>query len=84
MTEPEYYSQNGLSPLNAMKQGLISHEEYLGFIKGNIIKYVIRAGKKDDPLNDIDKAMDYLKHLKKGFEKETTIYTDSRIRGKND
>jgi hypothetical protein len=33
----------------------------LSFTRGNIIKYVVRAGKKDDEIKDLEKAMDYLK-----------------------
>lgn len=73
MTEPDYYASNGLSPLQAFKEGLISEDEYVGFLKGNIIKYVVRAGKKDDPVKDIDKAIDYCHHLKRYFlEKSVT------------
>lgn len=32
----------------------------LNFNRGNIIKYVARAGKKDDELRDLLKAQDYL------------------------
>lgn len=32
----------------------------LNFNRGNIIKYVVRAGKKDDELQDLRKALDYL------------------------
>lgn len=63
--EPTYYTENGCSPLTAMKKGLISHEEYIGFIKGNVIKYLVRAGKKDNSIQDIDKAIIYLQYLKK-------------------
>lgn len=63
MVEPDYYAKNGLSPLNAYKLGLLSREELIGFLKGNIIKYVIRCEDKEDPLLDIVKAMDYLHHL---------------------
>lgn len=65
--EPDYYKSNGLSPLQAFNQGLISEEEYLGFLKGNIIKYVVRAGKKEDAVKDIDKAIDYCHHLKRYY-----------------
>ena len=65
MSEPNYYAGNGLSPLQAFKNGLISEDEYLGFLKGNIIKYVVRAGHKDDEVRDIDKAIDYCHHLKR-------------------
>ena len=51
LNEPNYYVGNGLSPLQAFKQGLISKEEVIGFCKGNIIKYTVRAGKKDDAKN---------------------------------
>lgn len=62
--EPFYYDCNGLSPLEAFKMGLLSKEELIGFCKGNVIKYTVRAGKKDDALKDIDKAIDYLENLK--------------------
>ena len=58
--EPDYYADNGLSPIGAFKQGLLSQEEYIGFCKGNIIKYVIRAGKKDNAVKDLKKAKDYI------------------------
>lgn len=32
----------------------------LNFNKGNILKYVVRAGKKTDELQDLRKALDYL------------------------
>lgn len=68
--EPSYYNSNGLSPLEAFKMGLLSKEEYIGFCKGNIIKYTVRAGKKDDAIEDIYKAIDYLNHLKEAFDEK--------------
>lgn len=62
--EPKYYVNGGLSPLSAFKQGLLSREEYTGFLKGNIIKYVIRAEHKEDAIKDLDKAIDYINHYK--------------------
>lgn len=62
MKEPEYYARNGLSPLQAFKQGLMSEEEYIGFCKGNIIKYVTRAGKKGFAVKDLLKARNYINH----------------------
>lgn len=67
--EPTYYTENGCSPLTAMEKGLISHEEYIGFLKGNVIKYISRAGKKDNSIQDIDKAIDYLQYLKKEYSR---------------
>lgn len=65
MSEPEYYNRNGLSPLKAFEKGLISYEEYIGFIKGNIIKYVVRCDKKGQGVSDVKKALDYCALLKK-------------------
>lgn len=68
MSEPEYYNQYGLSPLQAFEQGLMSREQFIGFCKGNVIKYTCRAGSKDDALLDIIKAMDYLTWLHKALK----------------
>lgn len=73
MSEPEYYNRNGLSPLKAFEQGLISYEEYMGFIKGNIIKYVVRCDKKGQGVSDVNKALDYCKLLKKELVKYENI-----------
>ena len=70
LAEPDYYADNGLSPLEAFKKGLLSREETIGFIKGNVIKYTVRAGKKENASRDIVKAIDYLTHLKRLYEKE--------------
>lgn len=70
LDEPDYYAGNGLSPLEAFKKGLLSREETIGFIKGNVIKYAVRAGKKDNASRDIVKAIDYLTHLKKLYESD--------------
>lgn len=70
LDEPDYYAGNGLSPLEAFKKGLLSREETIGFIKGNVIKYTVRAGKKDNASEDIVKAIDYLTHLKKLYESD--------------
>lgn len=64
MNQPSYYIKDGLSPIDAFKQGLMSNEEFIGFCKGNIIKYVVRCQYKDNPVKDLDKAMDYIKLLK--------------------
>ena len=70
LAEPDYYAGNGLSPLEAFKKGLLSREETIGFIKGNIIKYVTRAGHKYNASEDMVKAIDYCGHLKRIYEDE--------------
>ena len=61
--EPNYYTKNGISPINAMSQGLISKEEYRGFLKGNIIKYITRSDYKENTYEDLKKAKHYLELL---------------------
>lgn len=75
LAEPDYYASNGLSPLEAFKQGLLSREETIGFIKGNVIKYTVRAGHKENASSDIVKAIDYLTHLKELYEAEMRYNT---------
>ena len=37
----------------------LSDEEYKGFLKGNFLKYRLRAGYKDDVTQDLDKSQVY-------------------------
>jgi hypothetical protein len=45
----------------AVMEAVLTHEEFVGFLKGNIIKYSLRQGKKDSP--DADKARHYMQKL---------------------
>ena len=69
--EPDYYKKNGLSPIGAFKKGLMSEEQYKGFLIGNVIKYVIRAGSKDNAIQDLNKAKHYLEFYIEYLEKNT-------------
>ena len=66
-----HYKINGLDPIGAFKQGLISKEEYKGFLKGNIIKYVVRCDYKGNPTEDLTKASNYLSLLREQIATET-------------
>ena len=48
----------------AVMEAVLTHEEFVGFLKGNIIKYSMRQGKKDGSTDDADKAQHYLQKLK--------------------
>ena len=37
--------------------------QQIGFYRGNALKYLMRAGSKDDPLQEIQKARHYLDRL---------------------
>lgn len=67
----EHYHKNGVDPLTCFKKGLISKEEYKGFLKGNIIKYVVRCDYKGNPAKDLTKASNYLSLLREQIAIET-------------
>jgi Cdc6-like AAA superfamily ATPase len=50
----------------------------LNFNKGNIIKYVARAGKKGDELSDLRKALDYINREIETIEKQKKEWVQSR------
>ena len=60
---PDYYNRHGLSPIEAFQMGLLSHEEYIGFLKGNIIKYSVRCDNKN-MAEDMEKCKTYAEYLK--------------------
>lgn len=43
---------------------VLTDEEYKGFLKGNILKYQLRLGKKDEVSKEIEKIEDYKRELK--------------------
>ena len=40
----------------------------LNFNRGNIVKYICRAGKKDNEVQDLEKALDYIKREIKHYK----------------
>ena len=42
---------------------LLNEDEYVGFLKGNILKYQLRLGKKDNVEKEIEKIKDYQNEL---------------------
>ncbi len=58
----EHYNTTELDPLKAYREGLLTEEEFKGFCKGNIIKYVYRYEQKNG-IDDLKKARDYINEL---------------------
>lgn len=48
MKSDNYYDIGGIATIDYIKAKL-TKEEYIGFLKGNILKYISRAGHKLDP-----------------------------------
>jgi hypothetical protein len=59
----DHYKKMGMQPWDVM-ESVLTHEEFVGFLKGNIIKYSLRNGCKDNSTDDVEKAMHYAAKLK--------------------
>lgn len=59
---PSHYTAGGIETIDYL-QAKLSPEEYAGYCRGNVLKYVSRAGMKGSPLEDFEKAQVYLGRL---------------------
>jgi len=57
-----YYNVGAVQPIDFMEASFTA-SEYIGYLKGNIIKYVSRHQHKGAPLADLAKAQTYLNWL---------------------
>ena len=55
-----HYKDMAIQPW-AVMESVLTPQEFIGYLKGNIIKYSLRQGKKDSP--DADKAKHYMQKL---------------------
>ena len=60
--KPNQHYQTKVQPIETM-QANMTHEELMGFLKGNIIKYVCRCGRKDDVSKETAKIKQYAEWL---------------------
>ena len=56
-----HYKDMPVQPWDVMEQ-LLTHAEFVGFLKGNIIKYGMRQGRKEGS-DDAAKALHYMQKL---------------------
>ena len=62
---PEYYKKYSIQVTDAIESWGLS------FVKGNVIKYIVRAGKKtEEPIIDLKKALWYLEKEISKYERE--------------
>jgi len=55
ITQPSHY--NSLNTLDVID---FCHQYNISFSRGNVIKYLVRAGRKGSELEDLNKALEYL------------------------
>jgi hypothetical protein len=66
---PPHYTVGGIETIDYIKAKL-TPEEFIGYLKGNVIKYTSRAGKKDDIVQDLEKAQWYMNRQIKALKGE--------------
>ena len=58
-----HYKDIAIQPWDVM-QAVLTPEEFVGYLKGSVLKYSLRAGKKAGADDDADKAKHYVKKLR--------------------
>ena len=58
-----HYVQMQIQPWEVM-ESVLSHAEFVGYLKGNVIKYSMRDGKKVGATKDAEKARHYAQKLR--------------------
>jgi hypothetical protein len=53
----QHYKDMAVQPWTVM-EAVLTHEEFVGFLKGNVIKYAMRQGRKTES-DDANKARHY-------------------------
>lgn len=65
---PQRYGGDTVYECIKVLKNWCNKEEYRGFLKCNIIKYLCRLGKKDDELQELKKVKFYLDKLIEDYE----------------
>jgi hypothetical protein len=68
----KHYQTGTLQPIEIMQEQM-PFDEFIGFLRGNAIKYILRMGKKDSYIQDAEKAMQYSKWLVQALNKERIV-----------
>ena len=58
-----HYKDMAIQPWDVM-QAVLTPEEFRGYLKGSVLKYSLRAGKKEGADDDADKARHYALKLR--------------------
>lgn len=58
IASPDYYQVSTEQPIQIMRE-IMSQDEFIGFLWGNIIKYSMRMKRKDNPVSEAKKIKQY-------------------------
>ena len=67
VSRPAHYNRNGIEAIKAIEASM-SRVEFMGYLKGQIFKYLWRYGYKGTPKKDLGKAKWYLDYLHEKIE----------------
>lgn len=67
----QHYKTMPVQPWDVM-ESVLTHEEFIGFLKGNVIKYSMRAGRKEGS-DDANKARHYMMKLEEMRNKNAHV-----------
>jgi hypothetical protein len=67
INQPSHYMVGGIEAIDYMK-AKATREEFLGFLRLSVLKYLSRAGYKESALKDFKKSKWYLDRLIKELE----------------
>lgn len=78
VNRPPHYTAGGIECIDAIEAAL-SSEEFVGYCKGNVLKYTWRSGlKSKSPTEDMKKAEFYLKLVISRLENPPTYGKDPK------
>ena len=72
VNRPSHYTAGGIECIDAIAASM-TPDEYAGFLKGQVLKYVWRYRLKGKPAEDLKKARFYLDRLIQITEKEEVV-----------
>jgi len=70
VNKPPHYNNGDIECIDAIK-AMLTEEEYIGYLRGNTLKYRWRMWYKGKPIEDLSKAAWYDKKLLKAVEEYT-------------
>jgi hypothetical protein len=62
VSKPYHYNNGSIEAIDAIKAST-TNQEFQGYLKGNILKYLWRYGYKGKPVEDLKKCAWYLERL---------------------
>lgn len=65
VNHPEHYGGDTVYETIKVLKAWLTPEQFAGFLLGNVVKYLSRAGKKNNEVEDLKKARWYLDYLVK-------------------